>query len=73
MHVLDTFEQRRGLCIVTECREDEDEVLDHIRIYLLGRLDFSHELLAVGVLPRLHQAVSLQSIEECALRGLHQT
>ena len=71
--VLDSFKQLCGIRVLSERREYEDKVLDGVWVLLLEGLDLGEELLAVLMLSRLHQAVSLQCVEECTLRIFHQT
>ena len=70
---LHRLQQLGGLAVLAESREDEDQVLDRIGIFLIHRLYLRQQVLALARLAQFHQTESLNRVEERLLVILLQT
>ena len=70
---LNGLQKLRCIFVLSERREDEDEILDRVRLLLVHGLDFCHEVGTLLMFAKLHHAVSLDSVEEWLFLILSET
>ena len=70
---LNGLQKLRCIFVLSECREDEDEILDRVRLLLVHGLDFGHEVGTLLMFAKLHHAVSLDRVEEWLFLILSET